>query len=515
MARVVECRALGRQYRYSKGHVMRQQGLKWTAAAATGVLLGQCAVAAAASAAPAPAAYTITDLGVLGAGDNSVATAVNNAGEVVGYNMTSTGLTHAFRWRRGVISDLGTEQGGSSSTAAAINDAGQVAGTADRTGGGYGYPARWSATGVLTDLGGAATNALGAGTGVDPGGRVVGGQRPATSEGEPLGTLYQADGTRVDLGANLGLARGINAVGQVVGSPAYVWQAGSVRFLPGFPSAGAAIANAINISGQVVGSASAGNNLLAVRWQNGNPVTLGTVSGINYNQATAVNAAGDIVGTADPLCSPCVSARGWLWRAGSLVPLDDLLPAGSGWVLQQANGINDRGQIVGAGLRDGHVRAFLLTPTFSVSINFAPAGSAVPVGYLADTGTAYGTRGSYTYGWDVDNTVNARDRNSVRSPDQRYDTLTHMQKAGGASRWELAVPNGRYAVHVVAGDPDNVDSTYRLTVEGQLAASGIPTAAQHWIEGKVTVTVTDGRLTIGNAADAVNDKLAYVDVVSA
>jgi hypothetical protein len=90
-----------------------------------------------------------------------------------------------------------------------------------------------------------------------------------------------------------------------------------------------------------------------------------------------------------------------------------------------------------------------------------------------------------------------------------------MQKAGGASRWELAVPNGRYAVHVVAGDPDNVDSTYRLTVEGQLAASGIPTAAQHWIEGKVTVTVTDGRLTIGNAADAVNDKLAYVDVVSA
>jgi uncharacterized membrane protein len=31
-----------------------------------------------------------------------------------------------------------------------------------------------------------------------------------------------------------------------------------------------------------------------------------------------------------------------------------------GWVLSSATGINDRGQIVGAGLRDGQLRAFLL-----------------------------------------------------------------------------------------------------------------------------------------------------------
>jgi hypothetical protein len=33
-----------------------------------------------------------------------------------------------------------------------------------------------------------------------------------------------------------------------------------------------------------------------------------------------------------------------------------------GWVLQTAESINDSGQIVGYGTRDGNTRAFLLTP---------------------------------------------------------------------------------------------------------------------------------------------------------
>src|SRR5438552_16942420 len=84
-------------------------------------------------------------------------------------------------------------------------------------------------------------------------------------------------------------------------------------------------------------------------------------------------------------------------------------------------------------------------------VNFQPAASAVPSGYLADSGLAYGDRGnSFTYGWDASNTVATRDRNVLA--DQRYDTFTHTQ-AYGARTWNAAVPNAQYTVHVVAGDP--------------------------------------------------------------
>ena len=66
-------------------------------------------------------------------GGTSVATAINNAGEVVGYSVATTGIEHGFKWTSGTLTDLGTESGGSFSQANAVNDAGQIAGTADRS----------------------------------------------------------------------------------------------------------------------------------------------------------------------------------------------------------------------------------------------------------------------------------------------------------------------------------------------------------------------------------------------
>jgi len=51
------------------------------------------------------------------------------------------------------------------------------------------------------------------------------------------------------------------------------------------------------------------------------------------------------------------------WRAGQKVKLNDCIPTGSGWYLEQATGINDRGQIVGFGDHHGTEHAFLLTPS--------------------------------------------------------------------------------------------------------------------------------------------------------
>jgi probable HAF family extracellular repeat protein len=55
----------------------------------------------------------------------------------------------------------------------------------------------------------------------------------------------------------------------------------------------------------------------------------------------------------------------FLWTSKSgMQDLNNLLDAsGNGWALKQADGINDRGQIVGYGVHNGVTHGFLLTPT--------------------------------------------------------------------------------------------------------------------------------------------------------
>jgi len=152
-----------------------------------------------------------------------------------------------------------------------------------------------------------------------------------------------------------------------------------------------------------------------------------------------------------------------------------------------------------------------------VRINFEATTTVTPDGYLPDFGDVYGDRGNgFTYGWDLDNTANGRERNSVNSPDKRYDTFTHMQKPQPAgTTWEIQVPNGNYVVFAVAGDPDNVDSVYDLQFEGQTIVSGVPTADNHFVEGKGLVAVADGKLTLSSGPNAANNKVAFIDVYAA
>jgi glucose/arabinose dehydrogenase len=147
-------------------------------------------------------------------------------------------------------------------------------------------------------------------------------------------------------------------------------------------------------------------------------------------------------------------------------------------------------------------------------INFQPASAPVPSGYLADGGLAYGARGNgLTYGWNVNTSSQTRDRNSSRSPDQRYDTLIYLQRPVNPDAvWEIAMPNGTYAVRVVAGDPVYVTSTYRLTVEGVLVVNGTPTSSARWVEGTALVTVSDGRLTLRGGAGAFDNQVCFIDI---
>lgn len=166
--------------------------------------------------------------------------------------------------------------------------------------------------------------------------------------------------------------------------------------------------------------------------------------------------------------------------------------------------------------------AAAVTPV--TKVNFQPAGSAVPAGYVADAGAAFDAiRG---YGWvrrgtgePLDLTRNTRDR--VRSGvDARLNTVIHLQygDVGGTAgvltegAWEQTVPNGTYQVTLSVGDQPAYDSRHTVRVEGVTAVDGfVSTAATEFRLATVAVVVGDGRLTV-DAVGGVNTKLNYLDL---
>jgi glucose/arabinose dehydrogenase len=150
---------------------------------------------------------------------------------------------------------------------------------------------------------------------------------------------------------------------------------------------------------------------------------------------------------------------------------------------------------------------------FSAHINFQLGSAIVPAGYLEDDGSAYHAQNGLRYGWSADNTAAARERENPASPDKRYDTTILMQKSGNKS-WEIEVPNGTYQVHLVAGDASYFDSVYDLTAEGATIVSGTPTTGTRWLEATRSVTVSDGRLTIANGPNGVNNRICFIDITA-
>jgi fibronectin type 3 domain-containing protein len=158
---------------------------------------------------------------------------------------------------------------------------------------------------------------------------------------------------------------------------------------------------------------------------------------------------------------------------------------------------------------------------FSAHINFTgnfqsgatPTTPDTVAGYINDIGKAFGSNGGgLTFGWNVDNTANGRDRQNPSSPDELHDSLIHMN-LNGTFTWSIAVPNGTYSVHVVTGDPSNTDVVSKLTVNGVLTVNGSNNVGSLWLEGTSTITVTNGFITLAEQAGAY-DKVDYIDITS-
>jgi hypothetical protein len=210
----------------------------------------------------------------------------------------------------------------------------------------------------------------------------------------------------------------------------------------------------------------------------------------------------------------------------ALIPLAQVVLGGSGanrtvaiTSVGTATGTSTITITVGDGQRSTS-RSFVVTVTppelFQAKINFQPLESWVPVGYVADGGLVFGSRGGgLSFGWNVDVTATTRDRNHPDSPYQMRDTLVHLQKPEAPNaRWEIAVPNGTYEVDLVAGDPAYYDSLFRIAAEGVVVIDGRPTSATRWLTGSARVRVSDGRLTITSAAGADNNKLNAITITA-
>ena len=315
--------------------------------------------------------YMVTDLGTLKGDNTSLALAINNSGQAVGYSYNinyatnNTTAEHAalFSTTGGANTDLGT-LGGIYSTATAINDRGQIVGSASMPGDTTSHATLFSITGTanvdLGTLGGTYSSA----NAINNKGQMVGYSFTSDNTAWHATLFNTTGGANVDLGtlgAPGSVATAINDKGQVVG---WADTPDSVSHATLFSiTGGAAInlggiysnANAINDRGQVVGQASMPGNIY------GEATLFSTTGGASIpmgasGAAVAINNNGQVVG--DTVRSP------FLWENGVATYLSSLIDQRSGWILLYAAGINDRGQIVGEGYNRGigQYHAVLLTP---------------------------------------------------------------------------------------------------------------------------------------------------------
>jgi len=87
---------------------------------------------------------------------------------------------------------------------------------------------------------------------------------------------------------------------------------------------------------------------------------LGTLDGYTDSFAYGINNAGQVVGISFDWGFEMV--RPFLYNKGVMIDLNTLLPPDSGWVLRSTGGINESGQIIGYGLKDGAEHVYIMTP---------------------------------------------------------------------------------------------------------------------------------------------------------
>lgn len=329
------------------------------------ISMGMVALASACGSASATS-YTLTDLGTLTGNNATQAWDINNSGQVVGrsYNTASPVYTE-FLSSNGTMQSLNVTL--TSGSIPGINDKGQVVGD------GYNSHAFLWTNSNFQDLGTLTGGATSSANGVNNKGQVVG--ISDTGTGVRHAFIWDSTSGMQDMGSLGGLssARRINDAGQAVGyyvgadskQHAFIWSSSSGMQDLGVVANGS-LANGINNSGQVVGESAGGFG--AFFWsQAAGAINLKTFGSGRRIYAYDINSSGQIVGYGSP--APGSGDRAVLWNSYGSAPIDlntlytDAIS--NGWILSEATGINDNGQITGW-MRQANgsgLHAFVLTPT--------------------------------------------------------------------------------------------------------------------------------------------------------
>jgi hypothetical protein len=145
----------------------------------------------------------------------------------------------------------------------------------------------------------------------------------------------------------------------------------------------------------------------------------------------------------------------------------------------------------------------------TIKINFQPSTvQIIPAGYLPDYGEVFGDRGNgYSYGWSQSITGDMRVRGSATDP---HRTLAQMQEGGVPKTWEIELPNGVYNLFLACGDPSYNDQINTLDVEGVILTD--LNGRSYLDEYNVSVTVSDGRLTIQPAPGGTKCKIEFIHI---
>ena len=292
----------------------------------------------------------LTDLGVLPGMSGSYAQGINSQDTVTGVAVLPN-ARQAFLYNKGKMQNLGTLPGFHESETVGINDRGEIAGNA--------------------------TNNF---------------RQPGVSRERAF--LYshgKITALVVPSICSENHAASINAAGQIAGECLpnrknpflYDSRTKTMTMLAVPPPYKWSYVNHINDRGQIVGSIAASEIIHGALWSSSRMTDLGTPPGYTNSLAQGLNNRGEVVGMAWslpgrlsqfvndhpirlkpllPLFQQGVTQRAFIYRAGRMVDLNTLIPARSGWILEDARGINDRGQIAGQGLHHGQERGFLLTP---------------------------------------------------------------------------------------------------------------------------------------------------------
>ena len=336
-------------------------------------------------------AFAPIDLGVLTGQPYSVASDINAAGQVVGYTATDDSESHPRGFFYTGFGPLATTiatatLGGDGSRLAHLNSKGKAVGASLTAGANINaFVASPAQSAVLTNLGSLVGGIESAATGINDEGLVVGYSQVGGGVYHPFVAGIQ---TMTDLGvpnaASQAFATAINNQRTIVGysitgtgqTNAFVYDYYGATFtnLIQPPGADGSVATTINDAGEVAGYLFTNGQTHAAIALSGGWSDLGDMLGGGSARINDMNHFRQAVGTALNTNSQW---QAFYYEDGHAYNLNQLLPSDSqDWNLVEARAINDQGQIVGVGQRNGQTRAFLLFPATEIGRRvFRPDGT--------------------------------------------------------------------------------------------------------------------------------------------